>query len=123
MVSRPSAPFRRRAVVVYGTCRISALFSRESQPSGVAAGSICAEKGERRRERANKSHYKSEIISGVIIIRGNSRGKCDEKLLQIQFGILRKCNLNPQRWLEVVDVNIERRYRNVIIVAELIVAF
>lgn len=51
------------------------------------------------------------------------RGKRDKKLLQIQLGILRERNLNPQRWLEVIHVNVERCYRHVVVrvVAELII--
>lgn len=37
------------------------------------------------------------------------RRECDEKLLQVEFGILRKRDLNPQRWLEVVHVHIKGR--------------
>lgn len=51
------------------------------------------------------------------------RGKCNKELLQIQFRILRECNLYPQRRLEIVDINVECRYRHVVVVAELMVTF
>ena len=52
-----------------------------------------------------------------------SRRKRYEKLLQIQLGILGERDLNPERWLEVVNVNVERRERIVVLVAEAIIGF
>lgn len=48
------------------------------------------------------------------------RGKCDEKLLQIQFGILRERNLYPQRRLKIVHIHIERGQRHIVLDAELV---
>lgn len=48
----------------------------------------------------------------------HSRRKCYEKLLQIQFRILRKRNLYPERRLEIVHVHVERGQRHIVLDAK-----
>lgn len=50
-----------------------------------------------------------------------SRAECNEKLLQIQLGVLRERDLNPQRRLEVIHVHVERGESIVILAAEIVV--
>lgn len=53
--------------------------------------------------------------------RRYSRAECNEKLLQIQLGVLRERDLDPERRLEVVHVHVERGEGIVILAAEIVV--
>jgi len=50
------------------------------------------------------------------------RAECYEKLLQIQFRVLRERNLYPERRLKVIDIHIKRG-KSVIIFAEIVIRF
>ncbi len=51
-------------------------------------------------------------------VKYHLRGKSDEKLLQIQFRVLRKRNLNPQGRMKIINVNVKRSHRVVIVDTE-----
>lgn len=52
-----------------------------------------------------------------------SRAECNEKLLKIQFGVLRERDLDPQWRLKVIDIHVERSESIVIFATEIVVCF
>lgn len=75
--------------------------------------------------------YRFNIISTRFILNKKlfqstsywySRAECNEKLLQIQFRILRERYLYPQWRLKVIDIHVKRSESIVIFVAEVVVS-